>query len=234
MCTVSFLPVNSSSFILTHNRDEHVERGLADLPQLVNINNQQLIFPKDTKAHGTWIATSKNFSLCLLNGGFEKHKHNPPYKHSRGQLILDFFNFNDVEKFISSADFNNIEAFTLIIIKHKNNQVVEYVWTGEALFSSKKNNDVPHLWCSSTLYDKELKEKRLSWFENFIAENKTISQKEIINFHLSQPNNNEEGIKINRNEVLKTVSLTSIEKKDEKISMHYQDLIEEKNQLLIL
>nr|MBP6455490.1 NRDE family protein [Chitinophagaceae bacterium] len=86
MCTVSFLPVNKTSFILTHNRDEHINRGVAFLPIFYEISSNKIVFPKDSKANGTWISTSKNYSLCLLNGGFEKHKHEPPYKHSRGQL----------------------------------------------------------------------------------------------------------------------------------------------------
>ncbi|GBL36066.1 hypothetical protein EMGBS15_16610 [Filimonas sp.] len=90
MCTVTYLPVSSSSFILTHNRDEHHTRAIALLPEKKTMQDIEIIFPTDQQGGGTWIATSKEFTLCLLNGGFEKHIPSPPYRHSRGLVILDF------------------------------------------------------------------------------------------------------------------------------------------------
>lgn len=89
MCTVTYLPV-STGFVLTQNRDEAPTRS----PQIISKEKRfgtELLFPKDTKAGGTWIATARDGrTACLLNGAFEKHKHEPPYRLSRGLVLLDF------------------------------------------------------------------------------------------------------------------------------------------------
>ncbi len=52
-----------------------------------------------------------------------------------------------------------------------------------------------------------------------------LTQEEIIKFHKNTYDSCEgEGIQINRNEILKTVSLTSISK-SETISMYYEDFL---------
>ena len=90
MCVLTFLPTINSGYILTNNRDEALARPKAIPPKKYNINGKQIYFPKDAQAGGTWIATSDDLTVCLLNGASENHIHNPPYRQSRGQLILDF------------------------------------------------------------------------------------------------------------------------------------------------
>ena len=49
MCTVSFIPLSNEDFILTSNRDESPNRKTLT-PQKYEINNVQLLFPKDEVA----------------------------------------------------------------------------------------------------------------------------------------------------------------------------------------
>ena len=101
MCTVTYIPSNKDSYILTSNRDESPQRASAEIPKKYKIFDQDIFFPRDPQAGGTWIASSEeNYTLCLLNGAFKKHKWNPPYRMSRGLVLLDFFKYNNTNKFL--------------------------------------------------------------------------------------------------------------------------------------
>ena len=91
MCTVTFLPVGNTLY-LTSNRDEAAARKIADAPQIVPFSAGNILFPKDSEAGGTWVATHENGNaMVLLNGAFVKHQHNPPYRKSRGLIFLEVF-----------------------------------------------------------------------------------------------------------------------------------------------
>jgi hypothetical protein len=224
VCTVTYLPKNHHSFIVTHNRDEHHSRGVAHLPIRKTFPNAICLAPIDSNAGGTWIATSEQFTLCLLNGGFVKHKQNPPYRHSRGHIIFDFFSYKGVEHFVKDYSFDGIEPFTLILIQHDGRVVNELVFDGQQIHHVLIPQDIPHIWSSSTLYTEADRLKRITYFEKFIQKG-ILTQEEIISFHQNKYDLYDgEGIQINRNEILKTVSLTSISK-SEVISMYYEDFL---------
>lgn len=70
MCTVTYLPIGKSSFILTSNRDESQQRKIAAPPEKYSIYDTNVYFPKDTDANGTWFAAAETkFTLCLLKLG---------------------------------------------------------------------------------------------------------------------------------------------------------------------
>ena len=233
MCTVTYLPKSKNEFILTHNRDEHFTRGIAQFPSIKNISNQNILTPIDSNAGGTWIATSQNYTLCLLNGGFEKHVSQPPYRHSRGKIIIDFFEYNSISDFIQTYDISQLEPFTLILVEHHSNDLHQCVFDGHVLHHSKMQKDQAHIWSSSTLYQVEEILQRKKHFNLFLQETK-LTQDEIIAFHTNSYKTLEhEDILINRNEILKTVSLTSIVKSSS-ISMTYIDFIQSKQLTLAL
>jgi uncharacterized protein with NRDE domain len=88
MCTVSFI-ATKTGVIITSNRDEHILR-VALPPQKYLYNQKSIIYPKDVTAGGTWYATDGiSKVIVLLNGAAEKHTHNPPYRRSRGLIVLD-------------------------------------------------------------------------------------------------------------------------------------------------
>ncbi len=226
MCTVTFLPTGESSYILTSNRDETPLRAAAH-PKGYEIHGKTIYFPKDPLAGGTWIATDKKrFTLCLLNGAFEKHKHLPPYRLSRGVMVLDFFELNDVHSFRDSFDFEGIEPFTLIVLDSTpGTRIFEIRWDEKELSFKEFPNDIPQIWSSSTLYPKEIADQRAGWFDTWLNEHHEFDQEEIIDFHKKGGQGDLwNDFVMKRGDNLKTVSITSIQK-SQLFSMVYEDLL---------
>lgn len=134
MCTVTYLPVSVHSFILTSNRDEKIIRRVALTPQTNSIGEQIILYPKDTQGGGTWIATTAEKTICLLNGAFKPHQRVDHYKHSRGKVVLAAFEYTSIYDFITHYDFRGIEPFTLVIVE--NYQLYELRWNGSAGISN--------------------------------------------------------------------------------------------------
>ncbi len=231
MCTVTFLPKGKSGYILTSNRDETPKRAALP-PKPYIVGGKAIYFPKDPLAGGSWIATDKNrFTVCLLNGGFEKHKHQPPYRLSRGQMVLQFFEYYETQRFIDQFEFSGMEPFTLIVVDSniEGIQLHQLVWDGNTLHIKDLNPGTSFIWSSSTLYPENVRRERSSWFSQWLEEQQAFFQEEIISFHKSGGKGDAwNDFIMNRNEVVKTVSVTSIEKRDEDFSMIYHDLLKEK------
>jgi uncharacterized protein with NRDE domain len=227
MCTVTFLPESSNHFILTSNRDEHTLRMKALPPDKYEIHKQSVFFPKDAQAGGTWIASgSNNFTLCLLNGAFQKHSHEPPYSKSRGLMLLDFFEFNDVHKFAMDYRFNGIEPFTLLLINSYDElQLHELRWDGKQSHLRQKDAAMPQVWSSVTLYDAEVVARRQQWFNEWLKEHPRYDRESIMHFHeFGGIGDKSNDLLMNRNNTLLTLSITSIQKSPERVSMKYKDM----------
>ena len=111
MCTVTYIPLENGDFILTQNRDEDVKRPIATPPIDRTINGTKHLFPIDPQGKGTWIGISNTGRVAsLLNGGTEPYKHQPPYRQSRGKVILDYINNPDMLDYCVSVD-NNEQVF---------------------------------------------------------------------------------------------------------------------------
>lgn len=227
MCTVTYLPLSPKGFVLTSNRDEAVARKTSLPPAKYQIENLTVFFPKDSQANGTWIATSSNhFTLCLLNGAFQKHISKPSYKRSRGLVLLDFFLFNDVAKYGLEYDFQDIEPFTLLIIEsEKTPEIHELRWDGQQLYVKKMDASEPHIWSSANLYDAETIVEREHWFGKWLSENKVDSDPEsILSFHhFGGKGDLKNDMIIDRTEK-RTVSITSIIQEENSKTMVYEDL----------
>jgi len=230
MCVLTFLPTVNSGYILTNNRDETLARPKAIPPKKYNINGKQVYYPKDPQAGGTWIATSDDVTVCLLNGAFENHIHKPPYRQSRGQLILDFFKYND---FISNYSFENIENFTLIIVHHKNSlQICEFRWDGTQLHYTSKNPEKAHIWSSATLYPHEIRTEREHWFADFRKQNPNFTPEQVVDFHLhGGAGNIQNDMQINRDGKLATQCIFQVVKQHQYLSFSFHDLLSEQELL---
>ena len=220
VCTVSFLPLSETAFILTSNRDESIVRDVAMFPYREN----GLLFPRDGKAGGTWIVSSKQgLTLCLLNGGFEKHSSNPPYRISRGKVVLSVFDYADFPTFANEYNLDGVEDFTLVMVDHQDKtKLYELRWNGKTKFFKQLDPSQTHLWCSATLYPKEVAEKRTTWFKEWTAENE-FTLDGIRKFHEFGTKGND--LKINLKNILKTISITSIVKNEDQHFMKYFDII---------
>ena len=224
MCTVSFIPLPNEDFILTSNRDESPNRKTL-APQKYELNNVQLLFPKDEVAGGTWIGASKHKRLiCLLNGGFKAHIPKGKYRLSRGIIVTDLLTTEDIEATIKNYDLDDIEPFTIIIIDWKHQlDFFEMIWDGHKTHFNKKPLQ-PTIWSSSLLYSMEVKKKREQWFSDFLKTTDMITEESILNFHKTAGEGNKETNLVMDRVFVKTKSITKFSKRNETCEMYYEDL----------
>lgn len=222
MCTVTFVKT-SEGFCITSNRDENTNRPKAFPPKEYEINGKKITFPKDALAGGSWIAIDDNQIIVLLNGAKEKHEHQPPYRKSRGIILLDLFEGNSVLENWNKINLENIEPFTLVYFNRS--KLYQLQWNAIEKNQLQLDTEKPHIWSSSTLYTKEKREIRQQWFNDFLKEEKEITPEKIVGFHqFTHPENKDFGLKIDRNNQMKTISITQVLYKFNTISMHYMEL----------
>jgi uncharacterized protein with NRDE domain len=231
MCVLTYIPTHNKDFILTSNRDEATLRSSAIPPKKYDLYGNAVFYPKDPQGGGTWIASNGDYTLCLLNGGYIKHIPKPPYKHSRGLVILDFFKYLSVEAFFSNYDFENIEPFTLVIIDRTNQIILHEIrWTGVEKHIEILNASNAKIWSSATLYPIEIIAKREKWFNDFIVKNEENVIENILKFHhFGGDGDIRNDIKMNRDNELKTVSISQFVVNQDDFLINYEDL--QKNQI---
>ncbi|WP_064196853.1 MULTISPECIES: NRDE family protein [Emticicia] len=226
MCVLTYIPTKNNGFILTSNRDEAVSREPAIPPRKYNLHGQNVFFPKDPKGGGTWIASSGEITLCLLNGGIEKHISKPPYRQSRGKVVLDYFEYQNINDFVNRYFFEGIEPFTLIVIE--NNQEInihELRWSGERIYLSQIDNTKPRIWSSVTLYSPQIIKQREEWFKYYSSLEKEPNSLSILDFHhTGGSTDSRNAIKMNRDDTLKTISITQFIINEFDFTISYQDL----------
>ncbi|MEX6626974.1 NRDE family protein [Tenacibaculum salmonis] len=222
MCTVTYLPLGGEDFILTSNRDENPKRKTI-APKQYDEDGVKLRYPKDELAGGTWIGLSeKNRLICLLNGGFIKHKRAESYRMSRGVIVKELLKVDNPVAVIHHFNFDKIEPFTIVLVDWENGlNAYELVWDGVQKHFQKLG-DKPKIWSSSTLYTEEMKELRREWFSEWITENPTFLPKEkILDFHTDETKGNIEISPKMKRTLVQTVSVTSIIKKATDVKMNY-------------
>ncbi len=177
--------------------------------------------PKDGKAGGTWIGTSRNNRLiCLLNGGFENHKRAASYPKSRGLIVKELLIANDFEETCLLTDLEGIEPFTLVVVEWKEKrQLFEFVWDGKQRFLEKLEWQ-PKIWSSSTLYTNDMKAMRQDWFREWFI-GKGMTAENILDFHKHGGVGFPEVDVFMRREKVGTVSITQVIKTGAMIDMHY-------------
>ncbi|OYU79169.1 MAG: hypothetical protein CFE23_15345 [Flavobacterium sp. BFFFF1] len=223
MCTVSFVNAGGK-IIITSNRDEQVLRP-AIPPSKYVVQDKNLIFPKDPKAGGTWYAVDEQANvLVLLNGAAEKHKHLPPYRRSRGLIVLDLLGSDSAIKSWADIDLENVEPFTLVLFFGK--KLYQLRWDGSEKSTVSLNENQNHVWSSSTLYPKDVRERRAAWFSTFLDTKPEVTEKDMLHFHrYTESEDTEYGLVINRNDLLKTLSITQAVIDQNTLSLTYADLI---------
>jgi uncharacterized protein with NRDE domain len=223
MCTVTYIPQLDQQFILTSNRDENAARSPQNISSITQ-DGIQLIFPRDKGAGGSWIGISDtNKVVCLLNGAFEQHQRTPPYRKSRGIMVLEFFSFSSADEFFQNYVFQGMEPFTMVIFD--DGQLFEFRWDGEHKHVQVLHPRGYYIWSSATLYDKTTIQKREQWFADWLAQQQ-FDLDSIMDFHQNagegDPFND---VVMNRNGLVQTVSITNIIKSDDQIQLKYLDLL---------
>ncbi|KAA3621388.1 MAG: hypothetical protein DWQ02_27815 [Bacteroidetes bacterium] len=229
MCTVTYIPGQGKNFVLTSNRDEAPGRS-ADEFGILETDGIKITFPRDKGAGGTWIAmASSDRVVCLLNGSYKKHSHQPPYKRSRGIMVLDFFKYAGAKDFFDQYDFDGMEPFTLVIVEY--GKLWELRWDEESTHVKSLDAADFHLWASWTLYDETAQQKRLDWFEAWKRSANGEYAEKILDFHQTAGDGDiRNDVVMNRDGRVQTIGITRVEKSDSAIGMVYYDLLNEQQQ----
>lgn len=223
MCTVTYVPL-SNGFCITSNRDEQVARPTAIPPKEYVIASHKITFPKDQKAGGTWFAQSEKATIVLLNGAQEKHVLKANYRKSRGLIVLDLIASSDSISTWNTIDLQDIEPFTIVL--YVAGKLYQLQWNETDKSSIELNEKKAYIWSSSTLYSKAIREQRAQWFTDFLKNNATLSGEKLLHFHqFTEHKNSEFGLQINRNDFLKTVSITQVVCSNGISHMNYLDLL---------
>lgn len=230
MCTVSFYK-DTEKVVITHNRDEHISRPLALDPQKILMGNKIVYCPIDPKSNGTWFALENIGNVfVLLNGAEKKHTSSPPYKKSRGLILLDIVASENFLKTWKEIDLYNIEPFT--IIAFVNYKLFQLRWNENEKLLVRLETEKAHIWSSTTLYSDEIIKKREIWFSEFLIQKQQIfSSNDFINFHNSK-NDLQNGLIINRNQQILTKNITQCEIKKNEFTLTHFDLIRDKKTVI--
>ena len=223
MCTVTFIP-SKEHILLTSNRDEKHWRSPAHAPARYLFKTGTILFPKDGDAGGTWFAVHENGNaVVFLNGGFVKHEPAPPYRRSRGLILLDLLDAVSPYKTFCTIDLNNIEPFTAVIWDHA--QLFECRWDGTRKHATEMDRDSPHIWSSVTLYDEQVVAKRKQWFDDWLLQKPEPSQADILHFHqFTGDGDAHNDLLMNREGKVGTVSVTSAAMHSRKAKIEYVDI----------
>lgn len=221
MCTLTYLPM-SGGYALTHNRDERMDRKASAVFLKEEISGKEVYFPQDFEGKGSWFVHSEQATLCILNGGTDTYTPQPPYRHSRGLVLLHFFEFPSAEAFAANYDFHQLEPFTLIIAEE--NKLYKLVHDADRTYMQELDASQRHIWSSTRLYTKEVRVKREHWFSTWLQNRQDFSAPAIRHFHLTGgEGDTANDFRMSRWGILKTVSLTQVVKTIEQTELYYQN-----------
>ncbi|MFY8020470.1 MAG: NRDE family protein [Bacteroidia bacterium] len=206
MCTVSVI-IQNEKIILTSNRDEKTQRLPALFPVPYSLENKVIYYAKDTQANGTWFACdSKGNAVVLLNGGFRKHEPQPDYRKSRGLVVVDIISSLHPFAELETYPLENIEPFHLIFTN--GNHVKRMIWDGEQKYFFYLHSKAS-IYSSVTLYDEEIIREREQLFQSFLETKPIHEASDLFAFH-QQNHDEENGFVMNRNNKVKTISISQL------------------------
>ncbi|HAA10851.1 MAG TPA: hypothetical protein DCE41_03790 [Cytophagales bacterium] len=227
MCTVTYLPLRNGGYILTTNRDESPNRAPVKFPYSHQVYGKEIIYPQDGESGGSWIgATDFGLSAVIMNGAHAPHVRRPPYRMSRGQVLVDALECIRPQEFVKNYDFSGVEPFTLLMIyDDRERAVMEMRWDGENQWQKFHHPASPHIWAANMLYDEHAQQLRKKWFKEWLDEKPEFSQENIMKFHYEagaeDPYN---AMRMNRQNRVATISTTSLLMSPGHCNMHYHDL----------
>ncbi len=220
MCTVSYIG-SGREIIITSNRDESVVRPVALPPEVYTAGQKQLLYPKDPSGGGSWF-TADHFgnAAVLLNGAEEKHLRALRYRKSRGLILTEVAAAASPIVHWKNISLEGIEPFTIILLEKK--ELYQLAWNGRKKTNIKLSSQDNYLWSSVTLYSEKFRRKRDMWFRDYLSGKLIISAADMLSFHSEAGKDDQEnGLMMNRNDVLQTVSITQISINEERVAMTY-------------
>lgn len=226
MCTVTYVRNHAGSIILTSNRDEHVNRPPALPPRAYQHGAHTLYYPRDPQGNGTWFGINdRSEVVILLNGAAQKHVPQPPYRLSRGIIVLELLSEGAVLEHWHRMDVDQIEPFTIVYATPL--QLVQLQWNGFQKSTVPLDPFQPHIWSSSTLYTEPVRAERKNWFHVFLRQkNNCPNDLDLLQFHTQTHSEDaENGIVINRNGTMLTKSVSQCVLSASKMVFTHLDLV---------
>jgi hypothetical protein len=146
--------------------------------------------------------------------------------------VNDFLTAQDIEKTVTEYNLDLIEPFTVVIVDwNASLQVFELVWDGEQKHFQSLPIHTPHIWSSSTLYTDEMKQLRRDWFTEF-QQKENLQANSLLKFHKTAGVGDPNVDVIMDRVVVKTISVTQIEKIADAITMNYHDMIKDTQSII--
>lgn len=233
MCTVTFVK-NQNHLVITSSRDENIHRPLSVAPRKITSDDFIGYAPIDPQGKGTWFIARDNGNVfVLLNGASKAHFPSPPYRKSRGLILMEIAAADHFHSKWNQIDLQDIEPFTVICYFLQELFVIR--WDGREKQCTKLDEGQAHIWSSSTLYTKEIQKERENWFAAFLQNSKDLmSPKHLFDFHKNtRKEDSKNGLVIKREESnIRTKSITQYALSDQKFKLSHFDLITDKTNVL--
>jgi uncharacterized protein with NRDE domain len=217
--------------MLTSNRDELDFRPTLP-PDIYSYGDGKLVFPKDELAGGSWIAMNDKGNVnCLLNGAFVAHQKQAHHTKSRGTVLLEFTRSAlTAQAFFSQEDLHHVEPFTIVALKQSKGKILdfdEFIWDGNEKHFKVLDSSNPQIWSSVTLYDKEQRQLKSAWFNQFCQKHRNaITKEKVVDFHCgNHTDGKSKNMLIQEDGDLKTVSISQVSLSNQKLQMGYYDLL---------
>ncbi|TVR38591.1 MAG: hypothetical protein EA392_08945 [Cryomorphaceae bacterium] len=231
MCTLTFAPLGTKQ-VITINRDEAPERR-ADDPVIRERSGKQLwLAPEPVSGSSNVVFDIINHRLVvLLNGAFESHEHKPPYRLSRGLVILDSFDYDSLGAMKRLYDFTGIEPFTLLAFQKGATE--EMRWDGEKVHYTDPAAHQFTIWSSAKLYPAEVIQSREEAFADWLKKNQRIYAQQLFDMHQREGDDSRgPGFRMNYEDLVKTVSITQFTLSGNRVALRYLDLMRRPAQLM--
>ncbi|TVQ43110.1 MAG: hypothetical protein EA362_11935 [Saprospirales bacterium] len=223
MCTVIYIPKEDGGYLLASSRDEHKDRPNALPPKTKSLYNNEITYPEDPLGKGSWIVQYGSLGLTIMNGAYKPHKRRLPYRFSRGLIPFHYINCKEQSvDFLRDFNVIGIEPFTLLAVDQKG--VKEYRWDEDVLDLHTFGRE-SRIWASAPLYDDQMLNQRRNWFNRFLRKKPDPSPMDVHDFYFKYGNGDKHsGLIINRENGVKTVSISCIEYQKGVPKMHYWKL----------
>lgn len=229
MCTITYIPLSETHYLLATNRDERKDRPSARPPGIRQCGGRQALYPVDRQAGGTWIsANDAGISMTVANN---YQRINPRLQaentaaRSRGLIIPELLTCETLQQVkvrMERLPMQEFNPFTLYAAGVHPMTFCFWDWDGEQTTFSQPD-PVASIWVSSGFDFEGAREQRRQVFETFIRENPKPGAKTLRRLLCSQdPQPGAYSIAMMQ-ELVQTVSSTIVEYDSGSIRMDYHD-----------
>ena len=111
----------------------------------------------------------------------------------------------------------------MVIYEH--DSLWEFRWDKTKKHLKELDASKPYIWSSSTMYPQPIKDLRRAWFFDYLKEHTEPTRRNTLDFHRHAGTGDIRNDLLMDRGIVKTVSITSIEKNNLDLDMTYYDLI---------